>query len=251
MLDPVFLAFAIPAVIFAGVSKGGFGSGAAFAATPILALVVEPAIALALMLPLLMLMDVAALRAFWRGWHAASARVLVLGSVPGIVLAGALYDLAPPDLFRFLIGLLAVGFVTFQAVLRLGWLRPRTAQFDARKGVIAGAVAGFTSFISHAGGPPVAVFLLAQPLRKTVYQATTVIVFWAINLLKVLPFAYLGFFTAETLTASLALAPAAFLGVWLGVWLHHRIPEWHFFALTYVLLTVTGAKLIWDAALGG
>lgn len=251
MLDPVFLAFAIPAVLFAGVSKGGFGSGAAFAATPILALVVEPAIALALMLPLLMLMDVAALRAFWRGWHAPSARVLVLGAVPGIVLGAALYDLAPPDLFRLLIGVLAVGFVTFQAVLRLGWLRPRKTEFDARKGLTAGAVAGFTSFISHAGGPPVAVFLLAQPLRKTVYQATTVIVFWAINLLKVLPFAFLGFFTAETLTASLVLAPVAFLGVWLGVWLHHRMPEWHFFALTYVLLTLTGAKLIWDATLGG
>lgn len=250
MFDPVFFALAVPAVVFAGVSKGGFGSGAAFAATPILALVVEPAVALALMLPLLMLMDVAALRAYWRGWHGPSARVLILGAIPGIVLAGLLYDSAPPDLFRFLIGALALGFVAFQLAQKAGWLAFGPGAFSARKGYLAGVAAGFTSFISHAGGPPVAVFLLSQPIRKTVYQATTVIVFWAINLLKLLPFLWLGFFTAETATASLVLAPLAFLGVWIGVRLHHRMPETYFFALTYVLLSVTGARLIWVSLFG-
>ena len=55
-LDPAFFAVAVPAVLFAGVSKGGFGSGAAFAATPLLALILEPGQALGLMLPLLMLL---------------------------------------------------------------------------------------------------------------------------------------------------------------------------------------------------
>ena len=57
-LDTTFFALAVPAVLFAGISKGGFGSGAAFAATPILALILEPAQAVGLMLPLLMLMDI-------------------------------------------------------------------------------------------------------------------------------------------------------------------------------------------------
>ena len=249
-MEPVFWALAIPAVVFAGVSKGGFGSGAAFAATPILALVVEPAVALALMLPLLMLMDVAALRAYWRGWHAPSARVLILGAIPGIAVAGLLYDHAPPDLFRFLIGALAVGFVAFQLAQRAGWLAFGADAFAARTGYLAGATAGFTSFISHAGGPPVAVFLLSQPIRKTVYQATVVIVFWAINLLKLVPFLWLGFFTVQSATLSLMLAPVAFFGVWLGVRLHHMVPESYFFALTYVLLTVTGARLIWVSLAG-
>ncbi len=250
MFDPVFLALAVPAVTFAGMSKGGFGGGAAFVATPILALVVEPAVALAMMLPLLMMMDVAALRAYWRGWHMPSARVLILGSIPGIALAGLLYDYAPADLFRFLIGVLAVGFVIFQLVQKAGWLAFDRGAFSARAGYVAGAVAGFTSFISHAGGPPIAVFLLAQPIGKTVYQATVVIVFWTINLLKLLPFIWLGFFTAETLTVSLALAPVALLGVWIGVRLHHLMPETYFFALTYLLLTVTGTRLIWLSIFG-
>jgi uncharacterized membrane protein YfcA len=43
------------------------------------------------------------------------------------------------------------------------------------------------------------------------------------------------------------LAPVAILGAWLGVKAHYLVPERAFFALTYVLLTVTGIKLIWDA----
>lgn len=108
-------------------------------------------------------------------------------------------------------------------------------------------MAGFTSFVSHAGGPPVAVYLLARGHAKTTYQATTVLVFWAVNLAKAAAFAALGLFTAETLAAGLALAPFALLGAALGVRAHRLVPERLFFAITYALLTVAGGKLIWDA----
>ncbi|MFT5344225.1 MAG: putative membrane protein YfcA, partial [Paracoccaceae bacterium] len=67
-LNGVFFALAVPTVLFAGFSKGGFGGGAAFSATSILALVLQPEQALALMLPMLMMMDIAALGAFWKKW---------------------------------------------------------------------------------------------------------------------------------------------------------------------------------------
>lgn len=60
-----FFAVAAPAVIFVGISKGGFGSGAAFAAATILALIVDPRAALGIMLPLLMLIGVASLKTYW------------------------------------------------------------------------------------------------------------------------------------------------------------------------------------------
>lgn len=114
-------------------------------------------------------------------------------------------------------------------------------------GLLAGALAGFTSFVSHAGGPPAAVYLLSRGLSKTAYQATTVLVFWAINIAKFVPYAFLGVFTFETLRAGAILAPFALLGSWVGVKLHHAVSERVFFALTYALLTITGVKLIFDA----
>lgn len=245
--DLAFFALAIPAVLFAGISKGGFGSGAAFAATPLLAMILEPAVALGMMLPLLMLVDAATLRPYWRQWHAPSAWFLILAGLPGVILGAVFYQVANPDVLRFLIGAIALVFVAFQIARGRGWLTVRVRPVSRTAGVLAGATAGFTSFISHAGGPPVAVYLLAQGLSKSAYQATTVITFWAINIFKAVPYGFLGIFTADTLKADLMLAPVALLGAWIGVRAHRLLPDPAFFAITYVLLTVTGSKLIWDA----
>lgn len=246
-LDLTFFAFAIPAVIFAGVSKGGFGSGAAFAATPLLALILEPGQAIGLMLPLLMLMDVTALKPYWKKWDGAAALVFILGAVPGVLVGTMLYRFANPDLFRLLIGGVSIGFVLFQLARRFRLLRPAKAPMGQLGGAIAGIVGGFTSFVSHAGGPPAAVFLLSRQLDKTTYQATTVLMFWAINLMKFIPYAFLGIFSWETVKADVILTPVAVIGVWLGVKLHRIMPEQLYFLVTYTLLTATGSKLIWDA----
>jgi uncharacterized protein len=244
-LDAVFFAVAIPAVLFAAVSKGGFGSGAAFAAAPLLALVVEPAVAVALMLPLLMLMDVAGLRSYWRLWSGEHARALMLGAIPGVVAGAVFFHAVSADALRLLLGTVAIGFVGFQVAQARGlFALPR---IGPRGGLAWGSACGFTSFVSHAGGPPAAIYLLGSRLDKTAYQATTVIVFWWVNLIKFPAYVGLGLFTAETILANLILAPLAVIGVVAGVWAHRQIPERAFFGLTYVLLTATGAKLIWDA----
>ena len=89
-------------------------------------------------------------------------------------------------------------------------------------------------------------FLLTRGLTKTQFQATTVLTFWVLNIFKFFPYAALGMFTAQTFQANLVLAPFALAGTWAGVRAHHVVPEKLFFALTYVLLMVTGTKLIWD-----
>lgn len=245
--DLTFFLLAGPAVIFAGISKGGFGSGAAFAATPILALILEPGQAVGLMLPLLMLMDVTALRPYWGKWHWPSAKALMIGCVPGIAMGAVFFQVANPDVFRILIGLVALGFVAWQLARARGWVRLGAGPLPDRAGLVAGAVGGFTSFISHAGGPPAAVFLLSRGLTKTEYQATSVIVFWVINGLKFIPYLMLGIFSWEIARADLMLVPFAVIGVLLGVKAHALIPERIYFALTYVLLLGTGTKLVFDA----
>ncbi|MBV7396237.1 sulfite exporter TauE/SafE family protein [Mameliella sediminis] len=240
-------AVTIPAVIFAGISKGGFGSGVAFASASILAIVLEPGIALGLMLPLLMLIDVASLPAYWRKWDWSAARVLLIGSIPGTVLGALFYAWTNPDAIRLLIGLVALLFVAWQLAQARGLIRVGGVRFGPKVGLFAGVVLGFTSFVSHAGGPAAAVYLLGQGLSKTVFQATTVLIFWAVNLSKSGIYAGMGIFTRETLLLDLALVPFALLGTWLGIKAHHLVPEKLFFGITYVALTLTGTKLVWDA----
>ena len=245
-LDLTFFLIAGPAVIFAGVSKGGFGSGAAFAAAGILALVVDPGLALGVMLPLLMLIDVATLRPYWRKWDRQASLLLIAGSVPGVALGAALYRVAEPDVFRVLIGVISLGFVGWQLAVRYNLVHAAAHVLHPAVGALTGLVAGFTSFVSHAGGPPAAVYLLSKRLGKTEFQATTVLVFFIVNIFKFILYAVLGMFSVQTGWANLVLAPFALFGAWLGVKAHWLVPERAFFALTYVLLTVTGVKLIWD-----
>ena len=51
--DPNFYLVAIPAVLIYGVSKGGFGGGVVVVAVPLMALVVSPVRAAAILLPIL------------------------------------------------------------------------------------------------------------------------------------------------------------------------------------------------------
>jgi uncharacterized membrane protein YfcA len=245
--DLTFFAVAIPAVLFAGISKGGFGSAAAFAASPLLALIIEPTQAVAVMLPLLIVMDFTAVRVYWRKWEPPTAKVLIIGGIPGAVLGAVLVTVANPDLFRFLIGLIAVAFVLWQLAKAWKWVPSPAKPFSDRAGYAFGVGAGFTSFIAHAGGPVTSVFMLTKGLTKTEFQATTVVVFWVSNLIKLVLYVGLGFLSWDTLRADLYLFPFAILGTYLGVWLNGIVPERIYFAFIYVCLIVAGTKLIFDA----
>lgn len=241
-----FFAIAAPAVVFAGISKAGFGSGASFASASILALVLTPGEALGLMLPLLMVMDVASLKPYWGKWHWPTARLLIIGSIPGVLLGALIYRVTNDDVIRFFIGAMSLLFVFWQIARAKGWINIAKHELPDSVGFGSGAIAGFTSFVSHAGGPPAAIYMLSLNLTKTEYQANSIIIFWVINALKAAAYGILGIFTLELLLVDLALAPFALLGAWIGIKAHYLVPETLFFNITYVLLMITGTKLIFD-----
>ena len=245
MWDPSFLIISAGAVVFAGISKGGFGSGAAFVSAAILATIINPGQAIGIMLPLLMLMDVASLKPYWGRWLAKESFYLVLGGLPGVAIGAWFFSIADANTLRILIGAISILFVLWHLAQNRKWLRKNGKILPAWFGICSGVVAGFTSFISHAGGPPAAIYLLSSNASKTEYQSTTVVVFWVINIAKAIPYAFLGLFTIETIMIDMALVPFAIFGVWLGIKGHYLIPERAFFLLTYILLFFTGLRLLW------
>lgn len=247
-IDPWLWLAAAPAMLVAGAGKGGFGGAGAFAATPLLALALPPAQALGVMLPLLMVIDVATLAAYWRRWSWPDARALMGAGALGVALAWLLFGLIPPAATQLAIGLLALAFVAFRLAQARGWSPRGEAGFDAGRAWLWGAAAGFTSFIGHAGGPPAAMALVPRQLDKTAYQATIVLAFWWINLVKLGPYAALGLVDGANLGWSLALAPLALLGVALGVIGHRRVSQRWFDAIILAALVVTGAKLAYEGA---
>ena len=132
----------------------------------------------------------------------------------------------------------------FVWLARKSALAPRAP--DRRAGSFWAALSGFTSFVAHAGGPPLSVYLLPQNMDKTRFVGTTVIYFAFVNYLKLVPYSFLGQFSGENLLTSLILSPLAPLGMWLGIWLHRRIDEQLFYQTVYLMLAVVGLKLLYD-----
>ncbi len=246
--DPLFYCAAIPAVLIAGIGKGGFGGSIGMLATPLIALTTSPLKAAAIMLPILCAMDIMGLIAYRRTASWPNLLRMAPGAVLGILIGTLTFDYMSEDVIRVLIGTIAIAF-TLNSVLR----RRRDAD-PAKpswvKGTLSACGSGFTSFVAHAGGPPLQVYLLPQRLDKTLYVGTTVWFFFLVNYVKLIPYGYLGQFSTDSLGTSLVLAPIAPLGIFLGVYLHKRVNEVLFFRIIYTFLILTGVKLLADGIMG-
>ena len=240
--DPLFYAFAIPAVIFLGLAKGGF-SGVATASTPLLALYLPPLEAAALLLPILICQDAISVYVYRREWSAWNLKVLMPGAVIGLALGWLFASQVSDDAIRILIGVVALAF------LASAWLRTKHAapkQSSVPGGLFWGAVSGFTSFASQGGGPPYQVYTLPQQLPKLVFVGTTTIFFAAVNVMKIVPYFVLAQFTAKNFSTSLALLPMAVLANFAGIWMVKNVPTTQFYRITYILLFILGLVLFWQ-----
>jgi uncharacterized membrane protein YfcA len=126
----------------------------------------------------------------------------------------------------------------------------KLADFPRSYGIVGGAVAGFTSFVAHSGGPPINMYLLRRPLDRTDFAATTVLFFAVANYVKLVPYAWLGQLDTDNLATSAALVFLAPIGVLIGAWMHARVSDRVFFAFVYLLLFIVGLKLVYDGLVG-
>jgi uncharacterized membrane protein YfcA len=241
--DPAFYAVAVPAVLLVGVSKSGFGGGFGALGVPLMALAVPVPQAAAIMLPLLLAMDAFGIAALLRQCDRALIRLLLPAGLLGTVIGTLLFGLLSAQAVAGLIGGLTLTFLA----LRL-FARPRADAPPPPRwlGFLLGTVSGFTSFVAHAGSPPITFYVLPLRLAPIVFTATMAVFFAAVNLSKWLPYAWLGLIDARNMSTSLALLPLVPLGVWVGVRFVRRVSPVLFYRLVSVGMLLTGLKLLWD-----
>jgi len=247
IVDVWFYALAVPAVLVAGISKGGFGSGLVVLAVPLMSLAVPPPQAAAIMLPILVVMDLTAFWTYRKSFDRAQLKMILPAAAVGVGLGWATFGLLDAAAVRLLVGVLAL---VFPLAYWLDWKPPRVVGPARLWGWLWGAVSGFTSFVAHAGGPPILVYLLPQQLEKRLFVGTLIVFFMIVNALKLVPYGQLGQFHPGNLLTSAVLLPLAPLGIWLGLWMQRRIPDRAFYGVCYAFLFLTGLKLVWDGVTG-
>lgn len=248
--NPWFYAVAMPAVLLVGLSKGGFGGGIGFVGVPLMALAMPPVQAAAILLPILCLMDIAAVWT-WRGvYDRRTLADMLPGSILGIGLGWLTAAIVTEEAVRLIVGTVALVFVLRWLYTQLRHGSRRKARLNRAAAAFWGAVSGFTSFVAHVGGPPFQVYALPLRLDPKVLAGTSAIFFAITNALKLVPYFALGQFNAANLTASLALMPLAPLATMAGAWLVRRMRPEVFYPFTYATVGVVAVKLLWDSAAG-
>lgn len=242
--DPWFYAVAIPAVFLTGLSKSGFATGIGSLSVPLLALVIPVPQAAAVMMPLLFLADVIGLRMFRREFDAKLLWFFIPFGLLGIVIGALTFKLLSAHLVAGCVGAFTLLFLAQRL-----FFPPKV---DANPppqwlGAILVTLSGFTSFIAHAGNPPMNAYALPLKLKPVVFAATMAYFFFVINVAKWIPYAYLGLLDLRNFWTAFALMPIAAIGVWTGRALSQRISPTMFYRLIYCGMFLSGSKLLWDA----
>lgn len=246
--DPgiVVLIVAGLAALLVGLSKGGLTMAGALG-TPLLATVMSPVKAAALLLPIFVVSDWFGLYAYRRDFDRRNLLILIPAGIGGIGVGWLTSTMVSDRMVGLFVGVIGIAFCVNAWRLRHHSRPPRPA--DIPRGLFWGAIAGFTSFVSHTGGPPYQVYVLPQRLSKTVFAGTTTITFAVINFVKLLPYWQLGQLQLENLKLSLMLLPIAVAGTFAGVRLVRIVPQRTYFVLIHVALFALSIHLVIAAIL--
>ncbi len=247
--SPWFYVVGLATIFATAVSKGAFGGGLPII-VPMLALAVDPITAAIIAAPLLVLMDVFALRSFGVGnasWP--DLRALLPGLLIGLGIGWALFELVDHRIVTLAIAVVTLLFAVhwflrtrIQPRVEGGGIPP-----SAKLGVLAGGVSGFSTFISHAGGPPIMVYLLKRNLSKGLLAGTMIMFFLIANVIKLVPFGFLMADAPKAVAMSLVLAPAVPIGIVAGKWVHDQLDQQAIYFWCHILLLLIGGKMLFDA----
>lgn len=249
-LPLAFWLLAVIATLLFGMSKAGFGGAAGSLGVPLMALAVPAPFAAAVMLPILLAIDLIGLVVFRGKADTANLRIILPGAMLGVALGWLTFSHVDARWIKLLIGIEAIAFALdrFRAARDAAIAVPSAPTF--LPGILWSGVAGFTSFISHAGGPPIMQYLMPQNMDKMRLVGTTVIFFTAVNFAKLGPYAQLGLVDLSNLAVSLLLAPAIPVGYFVGYRLLQAVDMRGFNLVTAWTLLAAGTKLVFDGLAG-
>lgn len=239
----IFWAVAALGAVLTGAGKGGIPVVGALT-VPVMSLVMSPVAAAGLMLPVYIVSDWFGLYAYRKDFDRRVLAIVCVAMSFGVVLGWATTRWVPEPWVTVVVGVISVSFALNQLLRHAAVVAPKRA--EVAPGLFWGSIAGFTSYVSHTGGPPFQVYTLPLGMKKAVFAGTSTIAFAYVNLLK-LPFYWsTGQVNLHSLGTAALLMPVAAGSVYLGVWAVRVLPERLFFRIVTWSLLLIGVHLIWQ-----
>lgn len=121
-------------------------------------------------------------------------------------------------------------------VLAFGWRYRGQPTLIVSIGV--GALAGVMSGAVQIAGPPIFVYWLGGAQPADVVRASFLFYFSFLSVASLMAYALHGLITAALIQISVGMAPAMYLGLWLGTRLFHLASEKTYRSVAYVIVTL-------------
>lgn len=222
---------------FSKTSVGGLG----IVSVPLIALAVPGPESTGLLLPILVIADLAAVFFYHRGCDWNIFRKIFPITAIGVVIGYFVMDSLPRDVFSSVLG----GIIL--VMLLIGWgleRRPVLAIGNNFLTWVVGVCAGISTMVANAAGPLLGIYLLQQGLPKNNFVGTRSVYFLLLNLFKIPFSASLGFITVSSLKINLATIPIIALGAIAGVQLLKIINVMVFKWVIRGAATISAIKLL-------
>ncbi len=223
------IVFALTGILI-GFSKGGLGGPVPVALTvPMLTLIIDPQVAVALILPLLIFADAFALYIYWKQWDRRYIKLMLLPGLIGMAVGMlVLRDIDPVTLKRIIGGLTLVALVFKVTSDHLATLTYVPQKWH---GYFAGWASGFGSTLANVGAPPFTAYLLLQPkMTPRRFVGTTTLFFAVMNLTKLPGYIAIDIFDFDRLIGIawvfVLIPPAVLVARYLIDHINQQVFEW-------------------------
>lgn len=248
-----FWAVAGVVAFIVGLSKGGW-SAVGNLSVPLFSLVIDPLMAAGLLLPVYIVSDAFGLWAYRHSYDRSVLKILIPAGILGILVGWAVIPWISTHfpggdiIVTGVVGCIGILFAIYMLVGPPKSDEPRRPTLGA--GLFWGTIAGFTSYISHAGAPPYQVYVQPLKLDRLAYAGTTTILFAILNAVKLVPYSMNGQVSFQSLEIGAYIAVPAILGVFVGKKTVGMVSERVFYRIITWALLVVGVNLVGRAVLG-
>ncbi|MEA4943791.1 MAG: sulfite exporter TauE/SafE family protein [Propionicimonas sp.] len=227
----------VVAALLVGFSKTAIG-GLAMVAVAMFAFVLPTKDSTGAVLLLLLTGDLVAIWVYRKHVDWRLIARLILPVLVGIGLGAAFLAMVDDLVLKRTIGIILL------VLLVAGFWKEKLRPHHPAVGAAYGGLAGFTTMVANAGGPPMNLYLLAAGYDKWRFLGTSAWFFFAVNLTKLPVSIGLGIIRPELAALAAVLVPAVLLGTWVGRMVIKRIDQKLFEGLVTVFVAVTAVYLL-------
>lgn len=246
-------------VFFASVLQAATGFGFAIMATPFLLLVFNSRDCIQMSILLSFFIAVVLMPKIWRKIQYSLLRRLIAGSVAGVPIGVVFFAYISLDILKISIAIVILTISLFSffksytdrnaAQEKFAADNPDSVQGEANSArgqqLLVGVCAGALTTSVGMPGVPLALYFNAANSEKEVIRSTTLAFFIVVYSLSIIAQAVTVEISGNLVRSTLALLPAAALGVVCGHWIFPKInPKWFWVTVNGILLYTAGYLLI-------